>query len=679
MKQFPPEKIRNVGVIGSGAVGKTTLCEALLFKSGTINRQGTIAEGNTASDYDPEEIKRQISTHATLLPFVWNDHKINLIDTPGYIDFMGEAISTGRVVDGLIIVVDAVTGYGAALENLWKTMDKFKLPRLILINKMEKSQADFDKCVENLRNKFGREIVPIQLPVGSEASFSAVHSLLKPDAPPELAEKVSKYKEMLIENLAEIDDQILTEYLENKEITEAELKETIRKAINADKIFPVLCASGSKNIGIEEVLNAVTEWLPPANEAEYKAKDNTGGEISIKADPAEPFSAYVFKTVSEPHIGNLTFIRVYSGTIKPSSPVFNSTKNKEERVGQITTMRGKTREDLPALSAGDIAVLPKLKITATGDSLCDKNRPLTFEPAEYPEPVMSFAVKPKSKADQEKMALGLGSFTHEDPTFKLNYNPETRETVISGMGDVHLEVILKRLKERFGIEIEIGEPRIPYKETILGKAKGQGKYKKQTGGRGQYGDTWLEIEPLPRGKGFEFVDKIVGGAIPRNYIPSAEKGIREATLGGVIAGYPVVDVKVTLFDGSYHEVDSSDLAFKIAASMGFKKIFQEAKPILLEPIVEITVNVPPEFVGEVTGDLNKRRGRISTIESDKVVALVPQGEIAKYATDLRSFTHGQGTFSTKFSHYEQVPPQTQQKLMDIYTKLKEAGGVERQT
>jgi elongation factor G len=678
MKQYPPEKIRNIGIIGSGTTGKTSLSEALLVKSGALKRQGVITDGNTASDHDAEEIKRQISIYSTLLPFEWKDHKINLIDTPGFIDFVGEAISTIRVVDSLIIVVDAVSGHGAALENLWKIADKHNLPRMIVINKMDKNQADFDKTLEKLREKFSREVVPVQVPIGSEANFSGVHSLLKPDIPAELKDTASKYKEMLIEGVAEIDDAILTDYLENKPITEEELSKHLIQAINTDKIFPVFCVSSTKNIGIQELLDAIIAWMPPANEREIPAKDETGGEVNIKADPSQPFSGYVFRTVTEPHIGSLTYLRVYSGTIKPSSPVYNAAKGKDERIGQITTMRGKTKVDLPLLSAGDIAVLPKLKISGTGDTLCDKNKAVIFEPAEYPEPVMSFAVKPKSKADQEKMGLGLGNFTHEDPTFKMNYNAETKETVISGMGDVHLEVILKRIKERYGIDIEIGEPRIPYKEAIFGKAKGQGKYKKQTGGRGQYGDTWLEIEPLPRGQGFEFVNKIVGGAIPRNYIPSVEKGVREAMVSGVIAGYPVVDVKVTLFDGSYHEVDSSDMAFKIAASMGFKKIFVEAKPILLEPIVEITVNVPPEFVGEVTGDLNKRRGRISNIETDKVSAQVPLGEIAKYATDLRSFTHGQGTFSTKFSHYEQVPPQTQQKLVDIYNKLKEAGGVERQ-
>jgi elongation factor G len=461
MKQFPPDKIRNIAIIGSGATGKTSLSEALLFKTGVTSRQGTITDGNTISDYDPEEIKRGISIHSSLLPFVWKDHKINLIDTPGYIDFVGEAISSMRVVDGLIIVVDAVSGHGVALENLWKIADKYNLPRIIVINKLDKSQADFDKTIENLRKKFSKEIVPVQIPIGIGSEFAGVHDLLKPDAPAELSDMVSKYKEMLIEGVADIDDTILTEYLENKEITEDELRETIIKAIEKDIIFPVFCTSTTKNIGIEELLEDIVTWMPPANDKEVTAKNSKDEDITIKQDQKEPFSAYVFKTVTEPHIGSLTYIRVYSGTIKPSSSVHNATKGKDERIGQITTMRGKTREDIPMLSAGDIAVLPKLKITGTGDTLCDKSRVVVFDLAEYPEPVLSFSVKPKSKADQEKMALGLGSFIHEDPTFKMNYNAETKEMVIAGMGDVHLEVILKRIKQRQSIEILIGEPRIP--------------------------------------------------------------------------------------------------------------------------------------------------------------------------------------------------------------------------
>jgi len=656
MKSYPADKIRNVAIIGSGGTGKTSLTEALLYKAGAISRLGKVSDGNTVSDFDPEEVKRKISIHASLLPLEWKDHKINFIDTPGYVDFAGEVYSALSVVEGVVAVIDAVSGIGVGIDSLWQQANQLNLPKIVVITKLDKNQSDFSGKVEIARKKLGKQLVPIHIPIGSEANFKGIYNLLKPDGvPAEVKDDYNRYREMLIEATAEVDDTILNDYLENKEIPEAEIVAAIKAGIGSGKIIPILCASSVKEIGIEELLNDVIELLPPA-------KTSGSG-----------LSAFVFKTMIEPHVGELSFIRVYSGEIKPSSSVFNASKGKDERIGQISTLRGKTKIDLPSISAGDIAVLPKLKNTGTGDTLCDKNNARELPRVNYPEPVASLSVKPKSKADQEKMALGLNSFMHEDPTFKMHYDPETKESVIYGMGDIHLEIILAKLKERFGVEVETGAPRIPYKETIKGKAKGQGKYKKQTGGRGQYGDTWLEIEPLPRGKGFEFADKIVGGAIPKNYIPSAEKGIREAMQGGVIAGYPVVDVKVTLFDGSYHEVDSSDMAFKIAASMGFKKIFQEARPILLEPIVEITTYAPPEFIGDVTGDLNKRRGKINTIESDKVAALVPLGELTKYATDLRSFTHGRGNYTYKFSHYEEVPAATQEKLVAVYQKLKAEG------
>ncbi|MDD5594226.1 MAG: elongation factor G, partial [Candidatus Margulisbacteria bacterium] len=637
MKTYPQERIRNVALIGSGGSGKTSLAEALLYKSGAIPRLGKIDDGTTTSDFDPEEIKRKISVHASLLPLEWEDHKINLIDTPGYIDFVGEGIAALHVVEGVIVVIDAVAGVGAGLDFLWQEATRLNLPKVVVINKLDKNQADFTGKVEELRKKFGKQLVPVQMPVGQEANFKGIYNLLKPDGvPAEIKADYQQFRELLIEGTAEVDDTILNDFLENKEISEAEIIAAIHTGIDSNKITPILCASAAKEIGIVELLNEIDDFLPAARAPQ------TGGS---------GLSAYVWKTMIEPHVGELSFIRVYSGEIKPSSAVYNTTKNKEERIGQTGTIRGKTRLELPAVAAGDIGVLSKLKATATGDILSDKNKPAELPKTVFPEPVASLSVKPKSKADQEKMALGLGTFTHEDMTFKMHYDPETKETVIYGMGDVQLEMILAKLKERFGVEVETGAPRIPYKETIKGRAKGQGKYKKQTGGHGQYGDTWLEIEPLPRGQGFEFVDKIVGGAIPKNYIPSVEKGLREAMQSGVIAGYPVVDVRVTLYDGSFHEVDSSDMAFKIAASMGFKKIFQEAHPTILEPIVEITVYAPPEFIGDVTGDLNKRRGRILQIESDKVMAKAPLGELTKYATDLRSFTHGRGTYSYKFDHY----------------------------
>ncbi|MBI5078667.1 elongation factor G [Candidatus Saganbacteria bacterium] len=660
MKAYPPEKIRNVAVIGSGGAGKTTLSEALLYKSGAIPRMGKIDEGSTVSDYEGEEIKRKISLRASLLPLEWKDHKINLIDSPGYIEFAGEAIAALSVTEGVVIVIDAVSGAGVGIDALWQEAGKLNLPKIVVINKLDKNQADFSGKVEEARKKLGKQLVPIQVPVGNEANFSGIYNLLKPDGvPEEIKTDFESFREMLIETTAEVDDAILSEYLENKEIPEEEIISAIKTGIKTGKITPILCASAVKDIGITELLDEMLDLFPPPN----KNPRGTGPGTS----------AFVFKTMIEPHIGELSFVRVYAGEIKPSSSLYNLNKGKEERIGQISTLRGKVRIDLPTAVAGDIVVLPKLKITQTGDTLCDKNLADEIPPTVYPEPVASLSVKPKSKADQEKMAMGFSAFMHEDPTFKMHYEAETRETVIYGMGDIHLEVMLARLRERYNIVVETGAPRIPYKETIKGKAKGQGKYKKQTGGHGQYGDTWLEIEPLPRGKGFEFIDKIVGGTIPKNYIPAVEKGVREAMTAGVIAGYPVIDVRVTLYDGSYHDVDSSDLAFKIAASMGFKKIFQEANPSLIEPIVEITIYAPPEFIGDVTGDINKRRGKILSIESDKVTAKVPLAELTKYAADLRSFTHGRGTYTYKFSHYEEAPAGTREKLVAVYQKLKAEG------
>jgi len=662
MKQYPASNIHNVALIGSNSSGKTSLAEMLLHKAGVISRMGKTEDGNTISDFDPEEIKRKISLHTSLLPLEWKDHKINLLDTPGYVDFVGEALSALSVVEGVVAVIDGVSGIGVGLDTLWQQAVKQNLAKMVLITKLDKNQANFTARVEEARKKLGKQLVPIQIPIGKEANFKGIFNLLKSDGvPEEIKDDYEKFREMLIEATAEVDDTILNDYLENKPVPEEEIIAAIKKGIELGKIIPVLCASVAKEIGGEELLNEMVSFLPTALESPFS--QNQG------------LRALVFKTTIEPHVGELSFVRVFSGEIKPATNIYNVSKGKEERIGQIITLLGKNRIELPAASAGDIVVLPKLKNTATGDIFCDKNHEVNLPKVNYPEPVASLSVKPKSKADQEKMALGLGAFMHEDPTFKMHYDPETKETVIYGMGDIHLEVILSKLKERYGVEVETGAPRIPYKETIKGKAKGQGKYKKQTGGRGQYGDTWLEIEPLPRGGGFEFVDKIVGGAIPKNYIPAVEKGIREAMQVGVIAGYPVVDVKVTLYDGSYHEVDSSDLAFKIAASMGFKKVFQEAHPVILEPVVEVTVFAPPEYIGNITGDLNKRRGRISSIETDKVVALVPLAELSKYATDLRSFTHGTGSYTYKFSHYEEAPMAVQQKLIETYQKLKAEGGL----
>lgn len=691
MKPYETEKIRNVGVVGHGGVGKTSFVEALLFDAGTTTRVGKVDDGSTTSDFDPQEIKRKHSIHATVLPLEWNDHKINLIDTPGFPDFMGEVISALRVADGLIFLFDAVSGIGVTTDPIWRAADESSIPRVAFLNRMDKDRADFKAAVENIQKKFGKSVVPIVIPIGEATNFKGVVNLISGKAysfeggkakeievPGDVKDKMGSFKEMLIEGLAEVDDTLLSDYLENKEITVEEMTTALKKGVLEGKVVPMLCGSSTKNMGVSLALDAIRDYLPnPSFKVAEGKVPSTENSVSRKPSKSEPLSAYVFKTVTEPHVGELAFIKVYSGKLSSSSSVYNSSKSATERVGQLIFMRGKHRIEASEAYAGDIVVLPKLKSTGTGDTLCDSKQLIAYPPAKYPEPVISLAVAPKSKADQEKLGLAFGAFSHEDPTFKMKYDTETKETVIYGMGDVHLELMLDKLKERYGVEITFGSPKIPYKETVKGKAKAQGKYKKQTGGRGQYGDTWLEIEPLPRGQRFEFVNKIVGGAIPKNYIPSVEKGIREAMEGGVIAGYPVVDVKVILFDGSYHEVDSSDMAFKIAGSMGFKRAFQDAKPIVLEPVVNIEVVVPSEYVGDVSGDLSKRKGKIQGMEPmgnlEKVVGQVPLAEIAKYATDLRSMSHGRGTFAISFSHYQEVSGKVGEDLKAKYKAEKEKG------
>jgi elongation factor G len=688
MKEYDCQQLRNVGVLGHNGVGKTSLVEALLYNAGVISRLGTINDGNTVSDFDPEEIKRKISIHATLAPLEYNNHKINLIDTPGYIDFIGEVLSTLRVVEGALMLFDAVNTTGVGSEAFWKQVNKNNLPRIIFINRLDKERANFEATVNTLRDKFGKHLTPVMIPIGAEAGFKGVVDIVTHKAylfegkglkeceiPKEAADLIPSYKEMLLEAVAEVDDTLLQEYLDNKEISQEEISQALIKGVQEGKVVPIFGGSASKNLGPQLLPEVILKWFPHPCQREAEGSDpNTKKTIKRQPTATEPFSSYVFKTIIEPHMGEISYIRLYSGTLTSGSSVHNVNRAGVERIGQILITCGKTRTEVGKASAGDLVALPKLKNTRTSDTLCNTHSPILYPEADMPQSTVSLAVRPKSKADQEKMALGLSSFTREDPTFKMHYDPETKETIISGMGDVHLEIFLRKFKERYGVEIETSPPRIPYKETIHSKAKAQGKYKKQTGGRGQYGDTWIDIEPLPRGRGIEFVDKIVGGAIPRNYIPSVEKGIREAAEGGVIAGYPTVDFKVTLYDGSYHEVDSSDMAFKIAGSMGFKKAFQEAHPVVLEPIVHIEVSVPPQYVGEVVSDLNKRHGHIGSIKEDGVTAQVPLAEISKYSTDLRSFTHGTGSYTTQFSHYQEVMPKTQQDLMAKYQAEREKGG-----
>ena len=687
MKQYPPGRIKNVALIGHSGSGKTSLSETMLFNSKVTSRIGSVNEGNTVSDFDPEEIKRKISVRTSVMTFEYKDYKINLIDTPGFADFAGEAVSGLFAADCAVFTACAVSGLGVGAQEMWRLADDDNLPRIIFINRMDKERADFYAVFDLLREAFGKDVIPVHIPIGKEAGFSGVVDVLTKKAyrfdngepveipvPDDLKGVMEKYRDMLIEEVVEIDEQLLEKFMNNQDISDEEVSQAFQQSVDHTKIYPVLCGSAVKNIGVSLLEEAMEHWLPGADERVLKGIDGTERKPSEK----DPFSGYVFMTAVEPHVGELSYVRVLSGTLNHSSSALNSSKNLQERIGQIFFMKGKNRDETPSAVAGDIIALPKLKGTSTGDTLCEASKPVVYQKAKYPEPVLSISVKPKSKADQEKMGTALNALMHEDPTFFVSHNTETKETIISGLGDVHLEVMLERQKRRFGVEIEAGAPRIAYREAIKGRAKSQGKYKKQSGGRGQYGDCWLDIEPLPRGKGFEFIDKIVGGVIPKNYIPAVEKGIREAMAAGVIAGYPVMDVKVTLVDGSYHEVDSSDLAFKIAGSMGFKKGFTEARPVILEPIMTMEISIPDDCVGDVVSDLNRKRGKILGMEpgagkSQTVKALVPASETAKYASDLRSISRGRGHFTSRFSHYEEAPAKTQADLTAKYGALKAAG------
>lgn len=678
MKTYPPNRIKNIAIIGHASSGKTTLAETILIDSG----------GSRRHDFDPEEIKRKISIKSSIVPVEYMGYKLNILDTPGYVDFIGEAISGLSAADGIIFLCDAVAGLGIGAQALWNMAEENNLPRVIFVNRLDKERSNYFHAIEILRENFGKDIVPVQIPIGSEANFFGIIDILYKKAykfengkaieieiPQELNEIIEKYRDMLIEEVVEIDEHLLEKFMNNEEIADEEIYKAFQESVDHKKIYPVMCGSAQKNIGVTLLMNNIENWLPNADERVLQGIDGSTREGSLN----QPFSGYVFSTMIEPHIGELSFVRIYSGVLNHSSQIYNSSKGSAERAGQILFMKGKNREETPSASAGDIVALPKLKYTGTGDTLCDQNKQIIYKGAKYPEPLLSISVKPKSKADQEKMGIALNSLTHEDPTFKVSHNIETKETIISGMGDIHLEVMLEKQKRRYGVEIDAGAPRIPYKETIRGKAKAQGKYKKQSGGRGQYGDCSLEIEPLRQGGGFQFVDRIAGGVIPKNYIPSIEKGIKEAMQTGVIAGYPVMDVKVTLYDGSFHEVDSSDMAFKIAGSMGFKKAFIEAVPKILEPIMTMEIVVPGENVGDVVSDINKRRGKILGIEQgssnrhEVIKVNTPYAEIAKYASDLRSITRGQGYFSMKFSHYEEAPHKVQLELVNKYEQLKAAG------
>lgn len=692
MKQFATEELRNVCLVGHGGSGKTSFLEAALYSSQAIDRMGRVDEGNTVSDHDPEEVKRSISIATSLGPCVWQGHKVNFVDTPGYFDFVGEVKGALRATDIALVFACAVSGVEVGTEKVWDYAGERNMARAFLINKMDRENANFDRVVEEIRQTFGTSAAPLQIPIGQEAKFAGVVDLLKQKAyyysdngrkveekaiPPELADKVTEYRAALIEAIAETDDELLMKYLEGEQLTDDEVIKGVKLGVTSGKLAPIFCASAQKNVGVKSFLDACVHYLPSPADVPAAVGTNlkSGAEESRPAARTAPFSAVVFKTMADPFVGKLSLFRVCSGAFKSDSTVFNSSKEAQERVGQLFVVRGKTQETSPELVAGDIGAVAKLTATSTGDTLCDRDNPIKYNRIAFPSPVIAQAAEPKAKGDEEKIGSSLARLQEEDPTFSVRRDLETRQTIISGMGDLHLDVIVSRIAKKFGVDVVLTPPRVPYRETIRGATRVEGKHKKQSGGKGQFGHVWIEMEPLPSGTGFEFVDKVFGGAVPRNFIPAVEKGIRETLEEGVLAGFPVVDVRVTLVDGSSHPVDSSEMAFKIAGSLAFKKGFMACKPILLEPIINIEVTVPDDYMGDIIGDLNKKRGRIMGMEPhggfQRVKAQAPYSEIFKYATDLRSMTQGRGSFTTEFSHYEEVPSNVADPIIQANAKKAE--------
>ncbi|WP_353893306.1 elongation factor G [Proteinivorax hydrogeniformans] len=689
MNKHPVEKIRNIGIISHGGAGKTSLVESLLFTAGAVKRLGRVDEGTSIMDYDKEEIKRKITINTSLAPCQYNDCKFNLIDTPGYFDFVGELKGALRVADSSILVMCAASGVEVGTELAYDYSTEYQLPKLAFINKMDRENANFNQVLDQVKEKFDKTlVVPLTIPIGQAESFEGIVDIYNLKAtsykdlkgeeieiPESLKEEIEMHREALIEAAAEGDDELLMKCLEGEELTKEEVLLGLKKGVKNGKVLPVLAGSAYKNMGVDILLEyAITLMPSPLERGELTAFDD-GKEISIKVDKGEDFTALVFKTMADPYVGKLTFFRVYSGVLESDSQIYNASKGTTERVGQLFLMQGKDQMPVDYVQAGDIAAVAKLQETGTGDTLCKDKSEIRIEPINYPKPVISFAVEPKSKNDEEKVGMGIAKFLEEDPTITVERNKETKETILSGMGEMHLDILVNRLSSKFGVEVELKKPRIPYKETLKSKIKVEGKHKKQSGGRGQFGHVWIEFEPLTRGEQFEFVDKIFGGAVPRNYIPAVEKGLIEAMEEGVIAGYPVVDIKATLFDGSYHSVDSSEMAFKIAASQAFKEAMLKGQASILEPIMDVEVTVDEQFMGDIMGDMNSRRGKIIGMDPlsgnmQKIKAQVPLAEMYQYSIDLRSKTQGRGHFTMEYSHYEEVPPQVAQEI------VKEKEGVE---
>ena len=688
-RSYPLERTRNIGIMAHIDAGKTTTTERILFYTGKVHKIGEVHEGAATMDWMVQEQERGITITSAATTCFWKNHRINIIDTPGHVDFTVEVERSLRVLDGAVLVLAAKGGVQPQSETVWRQADKYQVPRMAYVNKMDITGADFMACVEQMKDRLNANAVPVQLPIGAEDNFQGIVDLIKmrafihkddlgkeieeTDIPEDLKDMADEYRAKMVEAAAEQDDELMMKYLEEGELTEEEIKKGLRKGTIANTVVPVCCGSSYKNKGVQELLNNIVDYMPaPIDIPNIKGVDLDGNETERKTSDTEPFAALAFKIATDPFVGKLCFFRVYSGTLDSGSTILNANKDKKDRIGRILQMHANHREDIEKVYAGDIGAAVGLKEVSTGDTLCDPAHPVILESMEFPEPVIDIAIEPKDKANSEKMGIALAKLAEEDPTFKTYTNQETGQTVIAGMGELHLDIIVDRLKREFKVECTVGKPQVSYKETIRNKVKVEGKFIRQSGGRGQYGHCWLEMEPLEPGKGIEFESKIVGGAIPKEYIKPIEDGIREAAESGILAGYPVIDFKATVVDGSYHDVDSSEMAFKIAGSMAFKEGCKQGKSVLLEPIMKVEVTVPEEYMGDVIGDINSRRGRMEGMEArggNQIIrGFIPLSEMFGYATDLRSKTQGRGTYAMEPSHYEEVPKSVLETIVASRTK-----------
>ncbi len=685
-RSFSLERIRNIGIIAHIDAGKTTATERILYYTGLTYKIGEVDEGTAVMDWMEQEKERGITITAAAITCYWRDHRINIIDTPGHVDFTAEVERSLRVLDGGVVLFDGVAGVEAQSETVWRQADKYRVPRICFVNKMERPGADFYRTVSMIKSRLGARPLPVQLPISAGESFGGIIDLIENKAwaydddpkvmPQEIAvpeseqARCTEYRQAMIERLAEVDDHILMAYLDGGDITGSDLRQALRRATLADKVVPVLCGSALRNMGIRKLLDAIVDYLPsPVDMPPVRATDTKLGiEVTRPAKDEAPFSALAFKVVTDPYMGRLVYFRVYSGRVRAGAQIYNSTRSQSERIGRLLLMHANRREEIDVADTGAIVATVGLKNTFTGDTLCQSNQPVLLESIRFPEPVISVAIEPRTRADQDRLGEALRKLTEEDPTFKVHFNEETGQTVIAGMGELHLEIIVHRLLAEFGMAVKVGRPRVAYKETITFPAQGEGRFVRQTGGHGQYGHVIIELEPMERGGGFEFINRIRGVAIPRQFIPSVEVGIKEAMETGVVAGYPMIDVKVTLVDGSYHEVDSSELAFRVAGSMAFKNGVRRARPVLLEPIMKLEVVTPKEFLGDIIGDLSAKRGKIELIETYGetciVQALLPLAETFGYATSLRSQTQGRATHSLEFHSYQELPGEMVEQIKD---------------